>query len=355
MFSIKGQKLYDAHLHCHGDVLYTEGLENFKERMEGKSIAGGTLLSFVVDEHAPGDCAIDNISCLYYKQKLPGIYTAFAGCPDYTPDDPEYYLNYAKKSVEMGFDGFKSLLQLPNIRKRVGKGINHPCFAKFFDFLEENDIPFVLHAGNPDIYWDPDRVPESAKRLGRFFDETFLTLEELYQETFDVLDKHPKLRITLAHGLFMGGNPERLTGLMEKYPNMTIDLTPNVPFYADATEKIEEWKVFFKKYQKRVYFGTDTYVPAKTMSLVQSEVVCAFLETPGPFKTYLGDVIAGIDIDGEQLHDICWENAVQRVTPKPLNRAMIVEECRRMLREEDAKLKGHDKENLEIAIREFSK
>lgn len=353
MKSVKGQKIYDAHMHCFSSISLLNGVENFKKRMADKSIAGGTVLALIWTEPKKADRFSDNIACLYYKEKLDGIFTAFADFYDY-PEDPDYYVEFAKWAIATGFDGFKSLLGLPSIRKRIGFGINDARFDKFFAFLEEEEIPYVIHLGNPSMYWDKDRAPAEAVRCGRVYDDTYPTLEELYQEGLDVLKKFPNLHMTFAHGLFMGDNHDRLREIMDTYPNITLDLTPNAPFYADISQDLDLWKKFFEDYQTRLMFGTDTYVPDDTMSTTLADIVCNFLETKGPYTCHDGSVIKGIDIDGEMLRNICWENAMRRVTPRPINRTMVVEECQRLLIEEK-RLEDWEKENLKIAIEEFSK
>ncbi len=354
MKSLKGQKIYDAHLHCHQPVFFEDGVANFNKRMADKSIAGGSLLSFPHGEAEHEDQMSDNIACLYYKEKLDGPYTAYADFLDY-PDDQDYYLDFAKKCMAMGFDGFKSLLQLPSVRKRMGIGINDLRFEKFFAYLEEEEITYVAHVGNPAMYWDKSRLPESIIRRGRYFDETFLTLEELYEEALEVLRRHPKLRINFAHGLFMGDNHDRLREIMDTYENVTIDLTPNAHLFVDMSENLELWRKFFEDYQTRILFGSDTYVPQDTEKTVLANDVVWFLETPGPVPLHDGTTCQGMNFEaGELLENICWNNAVRRRIPRPLNKPLIVEECNRLLHEE-SRLADWERENLEIAIKEFSK
>lgn len=355
MKSEKVERIYDGHLHCHREVLFEDGVVNFKNRMAEKSIAGGTMLSFPWSESPEDDQMSDNISCLYYKDKLDGIYTAHADFLEY-PDDPDYYLDFAKRCMEMGFDGFKSLLQLPSVRKRMGVGINDSRFDKFFAYLEAEGIPYVAHVGNPAMYWDKSRLPESIIRLGRYFDETFLTLEELYQEGLEVLKKFPKLHVTFAHGLFMGDNHDRLKEIMDTYENVTIDLTPNAHLFVDMSEDLELWRKFFVDYQHRILFGSDTYVPDATPKTVLADDVVWFLETPGPVPLHDRTTSKGMNFEaGELLENIYWNNAIRRSgNPRPLNKPMIVEECKRLLAEEK-RLKDWERTNLETVIKDFSK
>ncbi len=353
MKSIKGQKIYDAHMHCHHQVFVVDAVKYFQVRMADKSIAGGSLMARPRGEYEKNDFVADNINCLYYKDVLSGPYTAYADFFDF-PEDPDYYLTFAKKCMAMGFDGFKSVLGLPTIRKRIGMGINHPAFDKFFAYLEEEEIPFVIHVGNPAIYWDLENAPEEAVRLGRVYDESFQTLEELHSEALALLEKFPKLHVTFAHGFYMGDDIERLKWVFDTYENVLIDLAPGTPFFVDMCKNLEAWKEFFQVYQKRILFGSDTIVTSNVMHTLLSDTVCNFLETKGPYTCHDGSVIMGIDIDGEQLENICWNNAIRRETPRPINKPMVVEECKRLLAEE-TRLKDWERENLNEVIREFSK
>ena len=355
MTSQKGQKIYDAHMHVEYDIQLEEGLENFRKRMEGKHIRGGTVLAAPIDDKRNYIASpVENVSALYYKETLPGIFTAFAGFEGHS-DDPDYYLNFAKHAMEMGFDGFKSLLGLPYNRKLAGKGVNHPSFEKFFAYLEAEGLPFTLHTGNPAIYWDLENAPEAAKRLGRVYDSSYLTLDELYQEAESLLERHPKLHITFAHFLFMGDNHDRLKKLMDTYENITLDLAPAAEVFADMANAIPLWKEFFITYQHRILFGSDTYVAYPTLNTPLADAVCNFLETTGPYTCrHNGLVIPGLDLDVPVLKNICWDNAIRLRKRNPLNKEKIVAECQRILRESDS-LIGHDRENLEIIIRDFSK
>lgn len=351
----KAKRLYNAHLHCHRPLSIAEGMKNFQERLANTRLAGGTLLSCTRRGSDEADVIGCDVLCLYYKEMLPGRYTAFASFVDY-PEDQDYYLEFAKNRLEMGFDGFKTLLGEPSVRKQIGIGINDSRFDKFFAFLEEEGLPFVAHVGDPAVYWDKENAPEEVIRLGRLFDDSHLHLHELYGEFLDLLKKFPKLNLTFAHGLFMGDNHDWLKEIMDTYENVTIDLTPNAPLFVDMSEDIELWKKFFEDYQTRILFGTDTHVEEMSINrpCPMSNDVTDFLESPGPVKLHDGTTCKGIDIDGEMLENICWNNAIRRETPRPVNKPMAVEECKRLLAEEP-RLKDWERENIKVIIEDFSK
>ncbi len=355
METVKVQKIYDAHLHCHRPMTIAEGLENYQKRLANTKLAGGTILSCTKRGAEEKDVIACDVLCLYYKEVLPGRYTAFANFTDY-PEDQDYYLNFAKNRLEMGFDGFKTLLGEPSVRKQGGIGINDARFDKFFAFLEEEGLPMVAHVGDPAVYWDRENAPEEAIRLGRIFDDSYLHLHELYGEFLDLLKKFPKLHLTFAHGLFMGDNHDWLREIMDTYENVTIDLTPNAPLFVDMSEDLELWRKFFEDYRTRILFGSDTHVEEMTMSgrCVIADDVVWFLETPGPVPLHDGTTCKGMNFEGEILEDIYWNNAIRRETPRPVNKSMVVEECKRLLAEEP-RIKDWERENLHTIIADFSK
>ena len=90
------------------------------------------------------------------------------------------------------------------------------------------------------------------------------------------------------------------------------------------------------------------------MNTPLADAVCGFLETEGTFTCYNGTVIKCLNLSGETLENICWNNGVNRVNPSPINRGLIVSECERLLKKE-SRLKDWEKKNLKEAIDEFSK
>ena len=354
MTSQKGLPIFDAHMHVAYDIPLEEGLENFAKRMKGRSIAGGTLMGMTMSSHREGFHPLDSIFALYYKDKLPGTYTAFAALDAYT-EDPDYYLTLAKKAMELGFDGFKSLLGAPANRKRVGRGICHPCFDKFFSYIEAEEIPFTIHTGNPAMYWDLENAPEDAIRNNRVFDSSFPTLDQLYGEAESLLERHPKLHITFAHFMFLGDNHDRAKRLLDTYENVTLDLAPAAEVFVDMSRNIPLWKEFFITYQHRILFGSDTYVAYPTLNTPLADAACNFLEGAGPYTCrHNGLEIMGLALDEPVLKNIYWDNAMRLRKRHPLNKPEIVALCQRMLQTPES-LMGNDKDNLEILIRDFSK
>ena len=56
---------------------------------------------------------------------------------------------------------------------------------------------------------------------------------------------------------FFADELDRLSNLMDKYPNLYMDITPALPIYKDLSKDPEKSREFFLKYQDRIYYGTD--------------------------------------------------------------------------------------------------
>lgn len=168
------------------------------------------------------------------------------------------YLDQARRALDDGFDGFKSLLGKPNLRKLAPIALDAPELDPFYGFLEENGKPFVLHAGDPATFWDAGQVPASAKANGWFYDETFPPLGQIRAEAENILRKHPGLHATFAHVFFLGDEPDEAERLLETYPNLGLDMAPGWEMHLGFTAHHDRWHVIFEKFADRFFFATDT-------------------------------------------------------------------------------------------------
>lgn len=168
------------------------------------------------------------------------------------------YLDQARRAFDMGFDGFKSLLGKPDLRKTSPLALDAPELDPFFDFLEETGRPFVQHSGDPANFWDPDKIPPSAKAAGWFYDDTFPTLAQIRAESENILRKHPSLNATFAHVFFLGDEPDEAARLLETYPNLGFDMAPGWEMHLGFTAHHDQWHAIFENYADRFFFATDT-------------------------------------------------------------------------------------------------
>lgn len=162
--------------------------------------------------------------------------------------------------------------------------------------MEREQIPILFHVNDPEEFWDSEKVTETAKQFGWFYDDTYVNNEDQYGQVLRVLERHPRLRILFPHFFFLSGQLDRLSGILDRYGNVKIDLTPGVELYHNLSVRHEKAREFFDCYQDRVCFGTD--IGARQvilrqdtpLSLEESEarirLVTDFLEKDGAYTLY---------------------------------------------------------------------
>ena len=280
-----------------------------------------------------------NIWLLYWKKHYKNMEMAVFGMvhnKDFYESIP--FEIQTKALIDMGCDGIK-MMYAPNTRKRLGYGIDDERYDKMFTYLEDNDIPAVIHVNDPEEYWIPRELTESEKERGwGFFTGGYLSKQEIYDETFRMLDKHPRLRVTFAHFFFLSNFREEAERVMETYPNVCFDLTPGWEMFLGFSRDIEGWRGFFKKYAHRIFFGTDSNNTKRFCAELNLIVRMATAEE-GEFilPAYRVEKVHGLGLDEKTLDKIWRENYVRFVgTPKPVDTIRVLAAAERLLRDIEA-------------------
>lgn len=237
----------DGHVH-----MFECGIEGIEDLINFQNQFGYVASNYLSCE-CMGDCA-QNALGIYLKLKKPGNY-AFGGL--------HYRYSYsfaeeAKKLIEIGFDGMKMVENKPTLRKKLKMASNDPRYDEFYSLVEQEKLPMIVHVADPEEFWDKQAIPSWAIDAGYYYgDGSFVSKETIYDEAFDVLDRFPNLRISFAHFFFMSADRERLISLMDKYPQMVLDIVSGTEMYFNFTKEPDAWREFFIKYQDRIIFGTD--------------------------------------------------------------------------------------------------
>lgn len=315
--------------HCH--ICFAQPIEDslrdYESLFSRLGIHRAALLACPDSSHAEsGVDILENLKMLYLKERLSIPCYAYSGFTWHF-DQPEGYAEFAGQMLQMGFDGFKSLTMHPRNRKLLGKGLNHPSFRKFFELADKTGSVMVCHVGDPRASWHLENPSEEMLRLGRVYDETNLTLDELYAEMEEVIARYRNMKFVLAHFYFISDNYERACRLLDEYPNVYLDLTPGGVMYVHFTKDPELWRGFFLKYSDRILLGSDHYAPG--YGEIRYDLARSFLEGTQPFD-YNGDTVVPFCLPREALDNIYWNNihAMQPAHPRPLDRALIYEHCR---------------------------
>ena len=312
-------KIADSHIHCR-----FANYESISKMLDDISTAGVTEACIL---SLPYRSAAENLAALYAKMKYKKVNVrAFGGLhvtDRYCVIPPEIM---AEKLLELGCDGIK-LMFSPDLQRYYAKGLDDPYYDKMFSLLEERKTTVNIHLADPENFWD-----EGMK----YHTGGFPTKEQMYSEAFRMLDRHPKLRVNFAHFMFLSNFPDEAKRVLEKYPNVCLDLTPGVEMYYNFDKQLEAWRDFFTKYSDRILFGTDSNT-IKTCNIQLEQLVYRKLsENRNTFvqNCYGKDfVIKGLALDDKVISKICYENYFERLgkSPATVNTDKFYEYCERIL------------------------
>ncbi len=231
--------------------------------------------------------------------------------------------------MSMGFDGIKCCEFKPDSFKINEMAKNMEEFEVYFDHCEKKDIPMCWHVADPEEFWDVNLAPKFAVEAGWVYcDGSFPSYDELYGITYGILDRHPNLRVMLAHAFFLSEYPEKMVALLEKYPNVTIDLSPGWEMFKGYKNHYDEWYNIFRKYSDRFHFATDAdmfFGDGEALHLASN--VLRYLETTDEYITPCDHFTRGIALEREHLDKILVGNTKRLLgnTPKALDRAVLKE------------------------------
>jgi predicted TIM-barrel fold metal-dependent hydrolase len=247
--------IIDAHVHF-GDVRLTS------EVLELMDSTGVDQLNLVCTPRP--EIVNLNPQGLYFKACHPDRVFMF-GSLDYSgfvgPADPALTLPLVEqvdRLIALGCEGIKMVEGKPEARKRIGLPFDGGVYADYFARAAERGVPILWHVGDPEEFWDWDRLPQWAKDHGWFYDENAPALESLYSEVGNVLARNPTLTVIFAHFYFLSAQLPRAAELLDRYPNVNLDITPGVEMFHNFTANFDAARDFFARYQDRIIFGTDS-------------------------------------------------------------------------------------------------
>ncbi|MCU0379654.1 MAG: amidohydrolase family protein [Chitinophagaceae bacterium] len=128
----------------------------------------------------------------------------------------------------------------------------------------ELGIPVLIHTADPKSFWDPmdennERWLELATHPGRKRgNDNPVPFDNLIAEQHRMFRKHPKTTFIAAHFGWYPNDLERLGKLMDEMPNVVVEFGAVI---AELGRQPKMAKSFFTKYQDRILFGKDSWVP----------------------------------------------------------------------------------------------
>lgn len=242
---------------CHGHVLQG-GIADVVEMNRCQRETYGYCATNFLSVECMDDCA-QNALAIYFKLLHPDNY-AFGGLHYRFPYD---FGSEVRQLWELGLDGMKMVENKPSERKRLGYAQDDVRYDSFYAALEALDFPALIHVNDPPENWDWERCSQWGKEHGYYYgDGSFVSYSQVLEETVSMLEKHPKLRVCMAHLFFLSEDGAYLSRLMDRFPNMWLDITAGTEMYYAFDKDPAFWRQFFLKYQDRILFGTDNCYPA---------------------------------------------------------------------------------------------
>ena len=325
------ENVYDIHIHYSFDIPVQEMVNIFKEEFAETGTEKYCFLS--LPHHANGKDKLfsspnQNVKGLYLKNAFSPNAYAFAGLihPQNeisNEERAELYYNQVVEYSKVGYDGIKMLEGHPSLRQAIGIALDDKVYDKFYNYLEQIQMPIIMHLADPEGSWNMATASEDAKALGRTYCDGYPSKKQLTDELFSMLDKHPKLKLGLAHFGFMSYDINEAEKFLS-YENTFFDITPGGEQFIEMTKDWGRWLAFFNKYQERIVYGTDYYAFPKVDETrwlkavhLRPDFVRRFFETDGEYE-YLGTAFKGVKLEKILRDKIYRDNFLENCIKKDL-------------------------------------
>lgn len=170
----------------------------------------------------------------------------------------KYMARYVDRALKFGCDGVKMIEGKPSVRKMLQIiPFDDERWEPYWCYAEQIGLPILWHVNDPSEFWDKDKISTWAKSKGWYYDESYVSSSRQYDEVFNVLKRHPNLKITFAHFFFLSDNLGRLQTILDAYPNVNVDITPGIEMYVNLSSCPDKARDFFIKNSTRIIYGTD--------------------------------------------------------------------------------------------------
>lgn len=247
-------KITDAHIH-----MRSYDMNRTRELLDYLSDKGVGKVSIQTVATSKNYSNFENLFALWVKAVCNNMKVCVNGSfHEWGPLGEIPYEKQVEWFADAGCDGIKFLHMKPTMRKQIGKGLNHPSYDKALSLMEEKGMYGLIHSKDPRSFWHKDQMLPMQVEAGWCYEgEGFISFEDAHRETLEMLDKHPKLKIILAHFFYVSDDLEEARRILDTYPNVCYDITPGVEIFENFAKDIPAWREFFIKYQDRIMFGTD--------------------------------------------------------------------------------------------------
>ena len=326
-----------ADCHLHFEINDYEKVRALLDYVSDLGVSDAALLCL---ENYLGCDRAQMFTALYFKETYKKInLRVFGSLYEFDIYKEIPFEDQLRRMMAMGCDGIKLMNMKPDVHKALGRGLNDPRYEPMFALLEKTGFPVIIHAADPEEFWgDPKKMLAGQVAAGWCYgDGTYPSYRQIYEEIYEVLDRHPSLNVTFAHFFFLSNDMPEAVRVMEKYPNVRFDLTPGHEMYVGFSKDIPAWREFFKKYQHRILFGTDSTttrphdITYKKYALVAQALTKDEQEFPIPRNPEIS--VRGLHLENAIIENIAYNNFIDFAGAEsaPVNMGLARAEAERML------------------------
>ncbi len=230
------------------------------------------------------------------------------------PDWTEKALKALEEDVKYGAKGLKiykslGMRNVDNNGKLVS--VDDPRLDPVWAKCGALGIPVLIHTADPKSFWDPfdennERWLELKTHPGRRMGESEVDFEELIQAQHNIFKRHSQTKFINAHMGWYPNDLKKLGELLDEMPNMYVEIGAVI---AELGRQPREAYKFMIKYQDRVLFGKDSWVPDEYQTYFR------VLETEDDYFPYHKRYHAfwrmyGLGLPDEVLKKIYYKNAL---------------------------------------------
>ena len=140
--------------------------------------------------------------------------------------------------------------------------INDERLKPIWDVCAEQNIPVLIHSGDPQAFWYPkdkfnERWLELKQKPGRYRDpNNNPSFEEVLSEQHDMFKSNPNTIFINAHLGWLGNDLDRLSKHLDDNQNVITEIGAVL---AEIGRQPKRARKFFIEYQDRILFGKDSY------------------------------------------------------------------------------------------------
>jgi predicted TIM-barrel fold metal-dependent hydrolase len=206
------------------------------------------------------------------RAKYPGRFIVFANI-DFTGIGNAGWTEKAVAQLEAdvrnganGLKIFKNLGFSVNDVSGQRVTVDDPRLDAIWDKCGELKIPVLIHTADPESFWRPldetnERWLELKLNPGRKrADDNPAPWQTLIDEQHRMFKKHPKTTFIAAHFGWYPNNLMKLDSILSSLPNVVVEFGAVI---AEIGRQPRNAKAFFEKFQDRILFGKDSWVPSE--------------------------------------------------------------------------------------------